>query len=246
MPSIAHVHRVARLAGDDASPKGCARLAPQAWPAMSVLGGATPWMRVVDRAVAGAAAEIALQRARQVRPLLLVERGGGHDHAGRAEAALEGLRVEEGLLHRMQLAVRGEPLDGGDLPPRGAKGRHQAGMHRLAVEPHRAGAAIAGVAALLDAEHAALAQEGAQALAGPRLGRERLPFDVKFMAVPAGQFRADLLGEMIGEVAPVGRRCRARRRSSRLPGCCSSIARAQLLRVGMPRSGAARAAASRR
>ena len=47
-------------------------------------------------------------------------------------------------------------------------------MDRRAVEPDRAGAAIAGVAALLDAEHAALAQEGAQALAGPRLG-ENVP-----------------------------------------------------------------------
>ena len=43
-------------------------------------------------------------------------------------------------------------------------------MHRRAVEPDGAGAAIAGVAALLDAEAAVLAQEGAQALAGFRLG----------------------------------------------------------------------------
>ncbi len=41
-------------------------------------------------------------------------------------------------------------------------------MDGLAVEPDRAGAAIAGVAALLDAEGAVLAQEGAQALPGNR------------------------------------------------------------------------------
>ena len=46
-----------------------------------------------------------------------------------------------------------------------AKCRHQAGMHRLAVEPHGACAAIAGVAALLDAERALVAQERPQALA---------------------------------------------------------------------------------
>ena len=39
-------------------------------------------------------------------------------------------------------------------------------MHRLAVDQHGAGAAVAGVAALLDAEMAELAQERAQALAG--------------------------------------------------------------------------------
>ena len=41
-------------------------------------------------------------------------------------------------------------------------------MDRLAVEPDGAGAAIAGVAALLHAESSRLAQEGAQALAGMR------------------------------------------------------------------------------
>ena len=39
-------------------------------------------------------------------------------------------------------------------------------MHRLAVEQHRAGAAIAGVAAFLDAEMSELAQESAQTLSG--------------------------------------------------------------------------------
>ena len=54
-------------------------------------------------------------------------------------------------------------------------------VKRHAVEPDRAGAAIALVAALLDAEPAVLAQEGAQALAGRRLGRELLPLTVRFM-----------------------------------------------------------------
>ncbi len=72
----------------------------------------------------------------------------------------------------MQLAVFREPLDGGDLAPRGAEGGHQAGVERHAVEPDRAGAAIALVAAFLDAEPAELAQEGAQALAGRGFGRE--------------------------------------------------------------------------
>ncbi len=126
-----------------------------------------------------------------------------HDHAGGAEAALEGLRVEKGLLHGMQLAVLGQALDGGDLAPGGAEGRDEAAMEGHAVEPDRAGAAIALVAALLDAEPAVLAQEGAQALAGRGLGRKLLAVDRE---VHGAELRADLLGVVIGEVTLVGRR----------------------------------------
>ena len=59
------------------------------------------------------------------------------------------------------------------VAPGGAEGRHQAGMHRHAVEPDGAGAAIAGIAAFLDAEAAVLAQEGAQALAGSGVAANR-------------------------------------------------------------------------
>src|SRR5262249_43432913 len=89
--------------------------------------------------------------------------------------ALEGLGIEEGLLYRMQPAVPRETLDGGDLVPGGAEGRHETGMERLAVQPYGAGAAVAGIAALLDAEPAKVAQAGPEALARARLGREQLP-----------------------------------------------------------------------
>ena len=52
----------------------------------------------------------------------------------------------------------------------GAIGRKQARVHRLAIDHHGTGAAIAGVAAFFDAEIAELAQERAQALAGARAG----------------------------------------------------------------------------
>jgi hypothetical protein len=91
---------------------------------------------------------------------------------------LPGLRIEESLLHRMQLAIgAGQPLDRRHLAAGGAEGRHQAAMHRRAVEPDGAGAAIAGVAALLDPVEPAFPQEGAQALAGLGLGRDRLAVD---------------------------------------------------------------------
>ena len=107
---------------------------------------------------------------RQIGSLLLVKRGRRHDHASAAITALECLGIEKGLLHWMQLAVLGETFDGGDLTTSGAERGHQARMDRLAVEPHRTGAAIAGVAALLDPEYAAIPKERPEALAGTRLG----------------------------------------------------------------------------
>ena len=66
---------------------------------------------------------------------------------GRAEAALQAVVLVEGLLHRMQLAVVGEPLDGDHRRAVGLDGEHGAGLHRLAVDMDDAGAALRGVAA---------------------------------------------------------------------------------------------------
>ncbi len=68
--------------------------------------------------------------------------------------------VLEGLLHRMKLAVLGEPLDRRDI--RAVAGRRQrgAGLDRLAVDMDDAGAALRGVAADMRAGQAQiLAQE---------------------------------------------------------------------------------------
>ena len=105
--------------------------------------------------------------------------------------------------------------------PAARKAGYQAGMHRRAVEPDRAGAAIARVAALLDAEDAAVAQECAQALAGRGSARTscRRPRSSCAVSRLGASSCADLLGEVVGQVALVGGRCRARRRNSRRPGC---------------------------
>ena len=97
----------------------------------------------------------------------------GHDHAGGAEAALEAGGVAELPLHRVQVVRRAEALDRGDLAAVGAERGRDAAVHRIAVEPHRAGAAIACVAALLDAEPAERADEGAQALTRAAAPRRR-------------------------------------------------------------------------
>ncbi|MGY4481078.1 hypothetical protein ACVWWR_000269 [Bradyrhizobium sp. LM3.2] len=174
------VERVARLAAHDVRACWRRQAAAECGAGLDVLieiGLAE--QRILDRTIAGAAADIALQRHAEIGALRLVERGTGQDHAGGAEAALKALRIEEGLLHRMCAAVPAETFDRGDGAPLGAEGRDQAAMHRLAVEQHGASAAIAGVAALLHAEMAELAQERAQALAGARCLRKRFAVDLE-------------------------------------------------------------------
>ena len=104
-----------------------------------------------DVVVAGAAAEVALEPVAdlllgRVR-VLLQQRDRRHDEARRAEAALQRVLLVERLLHRVQLAVRGEALDRRHLAAVGLHGEHRARLHRLAVEQHRARAAGGRVAA---------------------------------------------------------------------------------------------------
>src|SRR6059036_3419349 len=72
-----------------------------------------------DVLVAGAAAEIALERVPDLgvaRMRVLTQQvGGGHDHSRGAEPALQSVFVPERLLQGVQPAVRAEPLDGRDL-----------------------------------------------------------------------------------------------------------------------------------
>jgi len=166
-----HVHGVAGAPRDDALGERVRQARP-AGPARHIgLDGSDPGQRVGNGAISRAPAQVALERMGKIGVLLGSERGRGHDHARGAEAALEGVRVKERLLHGMDRAVRREALDGRDPAAGRTISRHQAGMERHAVEPDRAGAAIAGVTAFLHPEGTALAQERAQAL--PRLGRGR-------------------------------------------------------------------------
>ena len=55
--------------------------------------------------------------------------------------------VPEGLLDGVQLVAVRQTFDGHDLTAFGLDGEHGAGLDGLAVDDHRAGAALAGVAA---------------------------------------------------------------------------------------------------
>ncbi|TPW00501.1 MAG: hypothetical protein USCAAHI_00053 [Beijerinckiaceae bacterium] len=173
-----NVQGIARRTGHDPFAEGVAQAGAAGLARDVLLGGDNAVDGVMDGAISRAPAQIALERVRQVGTARVIERGHRHDHASGAEAALECLGVEKGLLDRMQRAVGfREAFDGGDLSFGGTKGGHQAGMHGGAVEPDRAGAAIPGIAALLDAEVSPLAQEGPQALTGLRLGGKKLAID---------------------------------------------------------------------
>src|SRR5215831_10890317 len=80
--------------------------------------------------------------------LLLEERRHRHDHAALAIAALRHVVIEPGLLHPVQDAVRGKPLDGGDRLAGDRAHRDRAGAHRDPVHMNRAGAALRDAAAV--------------------------------------------------------------------------------------------------
>src|SRR5262245_8738985 len=118
-----------------------------------------------DVLVARAPAEVPLEAApdldcREPVAVRAQEVDAGHDHAGRAEAALESVMLPERLLQRMQLAVRREALDRRDLAAVGLDREHGARLDRVPVQLDRAGAADGRVAAdLRTGEAEAVAKE---------------------------------------------------------------------------------------
>src|SRR5437764_11210875 len=80
---------------------------------------------------------------------LVEQRGRGHDLPGRAVPALERVVLDERLLHRVQLAFPGEPLDGRDLVALAGDRQGEARQNPAAVHPHGARTTGALIAALL-------------------------------------------------------------------------------------------------
>src|ERR1700722_6770534 len=85
---------------------------------------------------------------------LLEQRGRRHHHAALAIAALRHVEVEPGLLHRVQLAVLRQRLDGGDLLGADRTDRDLAGARGDAVDVHGAGAALGDAATVFGAGQA--------------------------------------------------------------------------------------------
>src|SRR5215204_4373928 len=78
--------------------------------------------------------------------ILLQETDGGHDHARRAVAALQTVRLVESLLHRMPHTILRNAPDGGDLVPVSLHRKDRARLDRLPVEVNRAGPTTGRVA----------------------------------------------------------------------------------------------------
>src|SRR4029079_6227855 len=101
--------------------------------------------RRADVRVSGAAAEIPAHPfgdLRVGRSVPLLEQGDrGHQLAGRAEAALEGVVGDEGALHGMKLLVLGKTLDRGHLTPLACDRERQAGEDATPIDVDRARAA---------------------------------------------------------------------------------------------------------
>jgi hypothetical protein len=161
---------------------------------------------ILDGVVARAPAEIALETEWEVFLLLVREASGCHDHARGTEPALEGLCIEERLLHRMKRTIAGESFDGCNLAPFGTKRRHKAAVDRFSVEPDCACTAVACIAAFFYAEPSEITRKGAQALARSRLGVEHLAIDlIAHVDFLSGKLLADLFREVVGKMLAVRR-----------------------------------------
>src|SRR2546428_517832 len=149
---------------------------------MAVLAADVSLDRVDDLRVARAAAEVAFQRGADrlaIGPRLALEEGQRRQqHAGRAEAALHGAVAHERLLQRVQATVALQPAQRDDGAASQPGGQNEARGHRPPVEQHRADAAHALVAALLDVEDAQrVAQQLEQRLVRAHLDLSRAPVE---------------------------------------------------------------------
>jgi hypothetical protein len=133
--------------------------------------------RILDGMISGTPTQISFESEGKILLLLFGKAGGGHDHPRGAKAAVKSLRIEESLLHRMQVAIAGESFNGRHLAIRCAKGGYETTVDWLPVEPHRAGSTIARVAALFHPEPSQIASESPQTLPRPRLRIERFSVD---------------------------------------------------------------------
>src|ERR1700744_2878532 len=138
-----------------------------------------------DLAIARAAADIAGNRLDDIFARRLVvmteQRMRGQDHARRAVAALQTMRLAEGVLHDAELSrSRRQPFDRRDLVPVGLNREHQAGARRLAIEQHRAGAAHAMLTAgMTSHQQEILAERVEHRLARLDIDLARLSVDVE-------------------------------------------------------------------
>src|ERR1700676_1886047 len=84
-----HIHRVTGFSRDNRGAERISQASPTSLSGDILFCGFSAVKGLVDAAVTGAAAKVALQMERKVLLLLLRETGGGHDHPRTAKTALE-------------------------------------------------------------------------------------------------------------------------------------------------------------
>ncbi|CAH1667711.1 hypothetical protein CHELA20_51925 [Hyphomicrobiales bacterium] len=108
--------------------------------------------RLDDVVVARTAADIAFELLADGLLIQVMAAAGDdidrrHDHAGRAEPALQAMVLAESLLHGMQRSVSGKPLDGEHGGAVTGQRQRGAAFDSLSVEMHDTSPALAGIAA---------------------------------------------------------------------------------------------------
>src|SRR5208282_6572463 len=124
-------------------------------PAGSSGGSGGPLDRLKDSEVPATAADVAVHGRSDLRfgrmGVRRQQGDGGDDHAGNTESALEGARIGERLLNRVQPVAVSETFDGRDRPADRLRHGSDAGTDRDPVDEDLAGSALAFAAAVLGA-----------------------------------------------------------------------------------------------
>src|ERR687898_909418 len=192
--------------------------------------------RLDDPQVGRAATEVARERLAELLVarvrVLADERLHRHEEARRAEAALEGVRLVESALKRMELAVRGQPLHGLERPAVRLHREHQARAHGLSVELDGARAADALLAADLRPRQPCLVPD--------EVGQERAWLDVPLIGAPV-----DLQAHPHVAVSSIARRARSPQSARRWSSSTSRVARTAASRASAPPASARSASSAR-
>jgi len=155
-----------------------------------------PLNRIHNVRVARAPAQVALEAVRNFLPcrfgIALEQLDPGHDHSGRAVAALQSVALPKPLLDRVQLAVARQSFDSGDLCTISLNGEYRAGLNCLALHQDGAGAA--------NARFAADVRTGQLAVVAQEMDQQGAWFDLVFL-LNAVDFDCDLTFHTASDIA---------------------------------------------
>ena len=153
--------------------------------------------------IAGATAEVALEKEGKIIFVSSERLGRGHDHAGGEEAALESLGARNDCCIGWSSPWRPRPWIVWTSGPLAVRGDETV-LGRLAIEPDRTGPAIAGITPFFHAEPAVVRRNVRRHWPGWGSAVKDFPLMVMIRVDSLRRSsRADLFGKIIGEVPAV-------------------------------------------